>query len=149
MPAFAGMTSPIHRAVIVGLLGSDITRAGRESTAVRARGSSMGAWAMLILCIVAEVIATSLLKKSNGFAEPLYGILSIVIFAGCFWALSYVLTRIPIGVTYAVWAGTGMALVSIVGWAVFRQPLSAVQLVFMAFIVGGSVGLSLSTVPRS
>jgi small multidrug resistance pump len=75
----------------------------------------MGAWWILILCIVAEVLATSLLKRSNGFAEPLYGALSIVIFACCFWALSYVLTRIPIGVTYAIWAGTGMALVSIVG----------------------------------
>ena len=43
----------------------------------------MGAWALLIVRIVAEVIATSLLKNSNGFAQPLYGILSIVIFAGC------------------------------------------------------------------
>ncbi|MEZ0278679.1 multidrug efflux SMR transporter [Methyloceanibacter sp.] len=70
----------------------------------------MGAWALLIMCIVAEVIATSLLKNSNGFAQPLYGILSIVIFAGCLWALSYGLTRIPVGVAYAIWAGTGMAL---------------------------------------
>ncbi|HSH63011.1 MAG TPA: multidrug efflux SMR transporter [Methyloceanibacter sp.] len=107
----------------------------------------MGAWALLIMCIVAEVIATSLLKNSNGFAQPLYGILSIVIFAGCLWALSYGLTRIPVGVAYAIWAGTGMALVSIVGWAVFRQPLSVAQLIFMALIVGGSVGLSLSTPP--
>jgi small multidrug resistance pump len=107
----------------------------------------MGAWSILILCIVAEVAATSLLKKSEGFAEPVYGVLSIVIFACCFWALSYVLTRIPIGVTYAIWAGTGMALVSIVGWAVFRQPLSAAQLAFMALIVGGSIGLSLTTTP--
>ena len=109
----------------------------------------MGAWWILILCIVAEVAATSLLKKSEGFAEPVYGVLSIMIFAGCFGALSYVLTRIPIGVTYAIWAGTGMALVSIVGWAVFRQPLSTAQLVFMAIIVGGSVGLSLSTTPKA
>ena len=109
----------------------------------------MGAWAILMICIVAEVIATSLLKKSEGFAEPVYGVLSIMIFAGCFGALSYVLTRIPIGVTYAIWAGTGMALVSIVGWAVLRQPLSTAQLVFMAIIVGGSVGLSLSTTPKA
>lgn len=63
----------------------------------------MGAWALLIMCIVAEVIATSLLKNSNGFAQPLYGILSIVIFAGCLWAPSYGLTRIPVGVAYAIW----------------------------------------------
>jgi multidrug transporter EmrE-like cation transporter len=53
------------------------------------------------------------------------------------------------GVTYAIWAEAGMALVSIVGWAVFRQPLSAAQLIFMALIIGGSVGLILSTTRSS
>jgi small multidrug resistance pump len=109
----------------------------------------MGAWWILILCIVAEVAATSLLKKSEGFAEPVYGVLSIMIFAGCFGALSYVLTRLPIGVTYAIWAGTGMALVSLVGWTIFRQPLTATQVVFIAMIIGGAVGLSLTTTPSS
>lgn len=109
----------------------------------------MGAWTILMMCIVAEVAATSLLKRSNGFTEPLYGILSILIFAGCFWALSYVLTRIPVGVTYAIWAGMGIALVSLVGWVVFRQPLSAPQVVFIAMIVGGAVGLSLTTTLES
>lgn len=107
----------------------------------------MGAWAILLMCVVAEVAATSLLKKSNGFADPLYGILSIVIFAGCFWALSYVLTRIPIGVAYAIWAGMGIALVSIVAWTAFRQPPTAAQALFITMIIGGSVGLSLSTAP--
>jgi small multidrug resistance pump len=109
----------------------------------------MGAWAILMMCIAAEVAATSLLKKSDGFAEPLYGVLSILIFAGCFWALSHVLTRIPIGVAYAIWAGLGIALVSIIGWTVFRQPPTATQIVFIAMILGGAVGLSLTTTPSS
>lgn len=109
----------------------------------------MGAWTILAMCIVAEVIATSLLKRSNGFAEPLYGILSIVIFAGCFWALSYVLTRIPVGVAYAIWAGMGIALVSLVGWAIFREPPTATQVLFTAMIIGGAVGLSLTTHPAA
>ena len=42
----------------------------------------------------------SLLTKSEGFTQPLYGILS-----GVIWVLSYVLTQLPMGVVYAVWDG--------------------------------------------
>ena len=51
----------------------------------------MGAWAILAFCIVAEVSATSLLTRSEGFARPVYGLLALVILGGCFWALSQVL----------------------------------------------------------
>ena len=46
----------------------------------------MGVWAILVGCIVGEVIAMSLLTKSEGFTQPLYGILSLVIMvalSGC------------------------------------------------------------------
>src|SRR6476659_955450 len=33
----------------------------------------MGVWAILVGCIVGEVIAMSLLTKSEGFTQPLYG----------------------------------------------------------------------------
>ena len=57
----------------------------------------MGAWGILAFCIVAEVSATSLLTRSEGFARPVYGLLALVILGGCFWALSQVLTPIPMG----------------------------------------------------
>ena len=56
-----------------------------------------------------------------------YGILSLVIYGGVIWALSYVLTQLPMGVVYAVWSGMGIALVAIIGWAVLQQPLTSVQ----------------------
>ena len=70
----------------------------------------MGVWAILVGCIVGEVIAMSLLTKSEGFTQPLYGILSLVIYGGVIWVLSYVLTQLPMGVVYAVWSGMGIAL---------------------------------------
>jgi multidrug transporter EmrE-like cation transporter len=76
----------------------------------------MGAWAILAFCIVAEVSATSLLTRSEGFGRPLYGLLALVILGGCFWALSQVLTRIPMGVAYAIWSGAGIALICVAGW---------------------------------
>ena len=105
----------------------------------------MNAWALLAACIVAEVTATMLLTKSQGFARPLYGIASLAIFGGCFVGLSIVLTRIPVGVTYAIWAGAGIALISIFGWLYMRQTLSPAQILFIAMITIGAVGLKLST----
>jgi small multidrug resistance pump len=105
----------------------------------------MNAWALLAVSIGAEVMATTLLTKSDGFAKPVYGILSLLIFAGCFWALSQVLTRIPVGVTYAIWSGAGVVLISVVGAIFLRQSLSLIQITFIALIVIGAVGLNLTT----
>jgi small multidrug resistance pump len=105
----------------------------------------MNAWTLLAASIVAEVTATTLLTKSDGFSKPGYGLLSLLIFAGCFWALSQVLTRIPVGVTYAIWSGAGVVLISVIGAIFLRQSLSVVQVMFIALIVIGAVGLNLTT----
>ncbi len=105
----------------------------------------MNVWGILALCIVAEVTATTLLTKSEGFARPLYGLAAIVLFGGCFWALSHVLTRIPVGVTYALWSGLGIALISLAGWLFLRQSLTLTQIAFIGLILLGAVGLNLST----
>ena len=102
-------------------------------------------WILLALCIMAEVTATLLLNKSQGFAHPGYGFASLAIFGGCFVGLSIVLTRIPVGVTYAIWAGSGIALIAIAGWLFLRQTLSPMQVIFIAMIAIGAVGLKLST----
>ena len=105
----------------------------------------MNPWMLLAACILAEVTATLLLSKSDGFAQPLYGLASLAIFGGCFVGLSIVLTRIPVGVTYAIWAGSGIALIAFAGWFFLRQALSPAQVLFIAMIAVGAVGLKLST----
>jgi len=105
----------------------------------------MNPWVLLSLCIVAEVTATLLLTKSQGFARPGLGFLSLAIFGACFVGLSIVLTRIPVGVTYAIWAGAGIALVSVLGWAFLRQALTPLQMLFIVMIATGAVGLKLTT----
>jgi len=102
-------------------------------------------WGLLGLCIIAEVTATTLLTKSDGFSRPLYGLIAILIFAGCFWTMSHVLTRIPLGVAYAIWSGVGILLISMTGWLFLRQPLTMTQVLFIALIVAGAAGLNLST----
>ncbi|MDP3493487.1 MAG: multidrug efflux SMR transporter, partial [Hyphomonadaceae bacterium] len=93
----------------------------------------------LALSIVAEVIATSSLKASEGFTKPIPSILVVVGYGVAFHFLSLTLKTIPVGVAYAVWAGAGVTLVAIVGWLLFGQKLDAPAIIGMAMIVAGVV----------
>jgi small multidrug resistance pump len=104
----------------------------------------MNAWVILGFTIALEVVATSLLKASNGFAKPLYGYASIACYAVCFWLLSSIMTKLPVGVVYAVWSGVGIVGVALIGWLVFKQTLTLTQIGCIALIVLGAIGLNIS-----
>ena len=97
----------------------------------------MKSWLYLSIAIVAEVIATSALKASDGFTKPWPLLLVIVGYATAFVFLSLTLRQIPIGVTYAIWSGVGIVLISLVGWVLFGQKLDLPAVVGMALVVGG------------
>ncbi len=52
---------------------------------------------------------------------------------------------LPLGIVYAIWSGIGIVAAAIIGWFVFAEQLKALQLVFMAMVLCGAVGLRLST----
>lgn len=107
----------------------------------------MNVWLVLAGCIALEIVATSLLKASEGFSRPWFGMASIACYSGCFWLLSAVLTRLPVGVAYAVWSGVGIVGITLVGVFLFRQSLTLTQMGFIGLILVGAVGLQLSTRP--
>ncbi|MDB5973642.1 MAG: Small multidrug resistance protein [Nevskia sp.] len=99
-------------------------------------------WLYLGIAIVAEVIATSTMKATQGFSRlgP-----SLVVAAGylvAFYFLSLTLRTLPVGVAYAVWSGVGIALVSLIAWLVYGQTLDGPAIVGMALIVVGVVVLN-------
>jgi small multidrug resistance pump len=42
-----------------------------------------------------------------------------------------------VGIAYAIWSGVGVALITLIGWVVFRQRLDAPALAGLALIVAG------------
>ena len=58
----------------------------------------MNAWVLLALAILCEIAGTSLLKASQGFAKPLFGVASMSCYGLCFWLLAFAFTRIPMGI---------------------------------------------------
>ena len=93
----------------------------------------------LAIAIVAEVIGTSALKAAAGFTRPLPSLVVAVGYGAAFYFLSLALKVIPVGIAYAIWSGVGVALITLIGWVVFKQRLDAPALVGVALIVAGVV----------
>lgn len=100
-------------------------------------------WLLLGVAIVLETIATTMLKLSEGFSKPLYAFGSILIFCAIFYMLSIIFNHIPVGVTYAIWSGLGIVLISIISWLFLNQKLDLAAIIGIAFIVIGVVIMQL------
>lgn len=106
-------------------------------------------WMLLSIAIVMEVIATSSLKLSDGFSRLWPSFVVVIGYSVSFYLLALTMRSLPMGVIYAIWSGVGLSLVTLVGWILFKQHLSAGALFGIALIIAGVVMLSLSTSPTS
>jgi small multidrug resistance pump len=104
----------------------------------------MQGW-ILVLAILAEVLATSALKASNGFTRPAPSVVVVIGYIVAFYCLSLSLRSIPLGVVYAVWSGSGVALISLIGWLVYGQVLNLAVVVGNALIIAGVIVLNLGS----
>jgi small multidrug resistance pump len=93
----------------------------------------------LAIAIVTEVIATSALKASAQFTRLWASVIVAIGYATSFYLLSQVLKVIPVGVTYAIWSGMGIVLISIVGAILFGEMPDAPAVIGMTLIVMGVV----------
>lgn len=100
-------------------------------------------WLLLLLAIVAEVIATSALKASDGFTRPGPVAVVVVFYGIAFFLLAQTLRVFPIGLAYAIWSGLGIVLISLVGWLWYGQTLDAAALVGLGLIVAGVLVVNL------
>lgn len=101
------------------------------------------AYLYLGAAIVAEVIATSLLKTSEGFTRLWPSVATAIGYAISFYCLAQTLGSVPTGVAYAIWSGVGIVLISLIAWLVFGQALDAPALIGMGLIVAGVVVINL------
>lgn len=97
------------------------------------------AYLYLLVAIVAEVIATSALKASEEFTRLYPSLIVVVGYGVAFYLLTLVLRTIPLGVTYAVWSGLGIVLVTIIGTVLYKQIPDVPAIIGMGLIVSGVV----------
>jgi small multidrug resistance pump len=100
-------------------------------------------WLILAVAIVAEVIATSALKLSDGFTRLWPSMLVVVGYGTAIYLLSLTLKVIPVGIVYAIWSGVGIVLIAIAATLFLGQRLDAPAMIGMALIVSGVVVIHL------
>lgn len=97
----------------------------------------------LMMAIVAEVIATTMLKASEGFTRLWPSLLVVVGYGVSFWGLSMVVKSMPLGIVYAIWSGMGIVLVSIAAVFVYQQKLDWPAVIGMGLIIAGVLVVNL------
>ena len=84
-----------------------------------------------------------MLKASDGFTKLIPSIVTFIGYSVSFYFLSMVLKYIPIGISYAIWSGLGIVLISIVGLLAFKQELDLPGIFGMVLIISGVIVIHL------
>ena len=78
-------------------------------------------YVLLGTAIVLEIIATTLLKSSEGFTKLLPAVFCILFYILCFFIFSKALNSINLGVAYATWCAGGIVATAVISAAVFGE----------------------------
>jgi small multidrug resistance pump len=109
---------------------------------VRVLGLIPGAWALLSVAIVMEVVGTTALKASHGFSRLVPSLLVLGAYCTAFVALGFAVRHLDIGLVYAIWSGIGTAAIAAVGVVAFSEPVTRARIAGMALIVVGVIVLN-------
>jgi small multidrug resistance pump len=102
-------------------------------------------WFCLAGAILLEVAGTTAMKLSQGFSRPLPSVLLFVFYGASFALMTLAVKRIDMSVSYAIWSGVGTALIALIGFGWFREPVTALKVASMMLIVIGVIGLNVDS----
>lgn len=106
---------------------------------------ALTAWVMVFIAGILEVVWATSMKHSGGFTKLWPSVLTLGAMLVSFGLLSQAMKSLPLGTAYAVWTGIGAAGAALVGIFFLGEPRSALRLAFLAAIVGGIIGLQLTS----
>ena len=99
--------------------------------------SNITAYIILIVAVVLGTAANGFAKGAQGFTVLIPSILTAIAIVGCMYTLSLVMKSIPVGVTYASFAGLCIIATTIVGVYKFNQMPDLYTIVGLALIITG------------
>lgn len=103
----------------------------------------MKTYVLLLIAVILETFGSTCLQASQQFTRlwPSLGVLAG--FGGAFWFFTQVLKTLPLGITYALWSGIGIVLITLSGWLIFQQRLDLPALFGIALIIAGIAVINL------
>ena len=95
------------------------------------------AYIILLLAVILGTAANGFAKGAQGFTLFVPSILTAITIVGCMYSLSIVMKSIPIGITYASFAGLCIIATSIVGIYKFNQMPDLYTILGLVLIISG------------
>ena len=100
-------------------------------------------YGFLILAVVLGVTSNSFAKSADGFTLLFPSIITGITIVLCMYALSMVMKNIPMGITYASFAGLTIIATVIVGVIRFNQVPNLYTMIGLGLIIAGVMMVNL------
>ena len=100
-------------------------------------------YAFLILAVILGVTSNSFAKNAEGFTLLFPSIITAITIVLCMYALSMVMKNIPMGITYASFAGLTVISTVIVGVIRFNQIPNLYSMIGLGLIIIGVLMVNL------
>jgi small multidrug resistance pump len=97
----------------------------------------------LMAAIAAEIVATSLMKSTEGFTRLWPTLACLFGYAISLVALSQAVKGVPVGVAYALWSALGTAAIVAIGAVFLGEPITLTKVAGISLIIAGVVTLNL------
>ena len=95
------------------------------------------AYVVLIIAVILGTAANGFAKGAQGFTLLVPSLLTAITIVGCMYTLSIVMKSIPVGVTYASFAGLCIIATTLVGIYKFNQMPDLFTTVGLVLIISG------------
>ena len=105
--------------------------------------SNITAYMILIIAVILGTAANGFAKGAQGFTLLIPSFLTAITIVGCMYALSLVMKTIPVGITYASFAGLCIIATTVVGIYKFNQLPDLYTIVGLALIIAGVIMVNL------
>ena len=99
--------------------------------------SNITAYIILIIAVVLGTASNGFAKSAQGFTVLLPSIVTAITIVGCMFALSLVMKVVPVGITYASFAGLCIIATAIVGVVKFNQIPDLYTFIGLGLIIAG------------
>ena len=95
------------------------------------------AYIVLIIAVILGTAANGFAKGAQGFTLLIPSLLTAITIVGCMYTLSIVMKSIPVGVTYASFAGLCIIATTLVGIYKFNQMPDFYTIIGLSLIISG------------
>ena len=103
----------------------------------RRQMNNITAYIILLIAVILGTASNSFAKSAQGFTLLIPSIITAVTIVGCMYTLSLVMKSIPVGITYASFAGLCIIATAAVGVVKFNQVPNFYTIIGLILIISG------------